>query len=222
LPRALNTGNWLYFAALSKLDDLELPPARACLLTRTAHRCLAQCHEGQALDLTLRIGEVKRGEIATIAHVTSLLKTGALTGFSAFLGATAAGAPEHVSDALRKFGEHVGVGLQMLDDLSGLVSPARLDKGLEDLRGQRVGWGWAWAGEVLDEVTFKHLARQTERGEDLQDVRTRLAALVQELGRERSSEKLRAALTGLEQTLGPSPALNALASELTRLEKSYG
>jgi geranylgeranyl pyrophosphate synthase len=222
IPRALNTGNWLYFVALSRLDQLELSPVRAQLLTRAVHRCLARCHEGQALDLTLRISEVRRSEVAAIAHATSVLKTGALMGLAAFVGAIVAGAPEAIAEELRRFGERMGVGLQMLDDLGSFVAPGRADKGNEDLRGQRVGWAWAWASEVLDELPFKHLARQTARNEDLDEVRTRLALAIEELGRARISETLRAALQELEAALGQSQALDHLTTELTRLEKSYG
>lgn len=222
IARALNTGNWLYFVALSRLDGLELGAARTLALTRSAHRCLVRCHEGQALDLTLRIADVRRSEVPVLVQTTSLLKTGALLGFAALLGAAAAGAEEPALDALRKFGERAGVALQMLDDLSSFVAPARFEKGLEDLRGQRVGWVWAWASESLDPLTFKQLAKQTGRGEELADIRARLALAVERLGRERISQALRAALLDLEQALGPSNALDALGAELSRLEKSYG
>ena len=80
MPRALNVGNWLYFVALSKLDELDFEPVRALSTTRAAHRCFLRCHEGQALDLTLRISELKRAEVSAVARTTSQLKTGALRG----------------------------------------------------------------------------------------------------------------------------------------------
>ncbi len=222
MPRALNIGNWLYFVALSRLDELELEPRTMNQLTRSAHLCLMRCHEGQALDLTLRIGDVKRSEVAAVARTTSLLKTGALMGFAARLGASVAQAAPAQIESLASFGERIGVGLQMLDDLGSFVSPQREHKALEDLAGQRVGWVWAWASEVIDEVSFKQLARQVSRGDELDQARLRLADAVQSLGRERVREALSQALRELETHFDQSPALLALAAEITRLEKSYG
>ncbi len=222
MPRALNIGNWLYFVALSRIDALPLEPAALAALSRAAHLCLMRCHEGQALDLTLRIGELKRHEVPAVAHTTSLLKTGALMGLAARLGASVAHAPNERVQALVQFGERAGVGLQMLDDLGSFASPAREHKALEDLVGQRVSWVWAWASEVLDEVSFKQLARQVSRAENLEHVRARLSEVVESLGRVRVHAALSQALSELEGHVGNTPALQALASEMSRLEKSYG
>ena len=233
MPRALNVGNWLYFVALSKLDELALDPLRTLETHRAAHRCFLRCHEGQALDLTLAIGELKRAEVGSVARTTSQLKTGALMSFAARLGALVADAAPADAETLAQFGEQAGVALQMLDDLGAFVATARQEKALEDLRGQRVNWVWAWAVEGLDEVTYRQLAKQTARGENLLEVRQRLAQAVEPLGRERSRGSLRAALHGLEQALFCSraepPASTAqrsaflgLSAELARLEQSYG
>lgn len=222
MPRALNVGNWLYFVALGKLDELTFDPARALETMRAAHRCFLCCHEGQALDLSLRIGELKRSEVSAVARTTSQLKTGALMSFAARLGALAGDAGPGGVETLARFGEQTGVVLQMLDDLGSFVAPGRQDKALEDLRGQRVNWVWAWAVECVDEVTYKQLTKQTARGENLADVRQRVAQAVEPLGRERIRGALREALHRLEQTFGQRSALLGLSAELSRLEQSYG
>jgi len=222
VPRALNVGNWLYFVALSKLDGVGLDPTHALAATRAAHRCLVRCHEGQALDLTLRIAELKRAEVAGVARTTSELKTGALMGFAARLGALAGGATQEDAEALSRFGESCGVVLQMLDDLGSFVAIERQEKGLEDLRGQRVNWVWAWAVESLDEITYKQLTRQTARGEVLVEVRQRLAQAVEARGRDAIRLSLSDALNRLELRFGERPAFVGLSAELARLKKSYG
>jgi len=221
-PRAINSGNWLYFVALARLDELPLDARRARTLTRAAHECLMRCHEGQALDLALRVDELRRADIAALARITSALKTGALTGFAAALGGTLAGGSAEALDALTQFGQRVGIALQMLDDLSGLVREDRKDKALEDLRGRRVSWGWAWASELLDELSFKQLVRQLAREGELGAVRLRLSESVQAIGREHVARTLDEARCELARAFAPSHAREALHAELSRLEQSYG
>jgi geranylgeranyl pyrophosphate synthase len=222
MPRALNVGNWLYFMALAKLDELPLESARERELTRAAHRCFLRCHEGQALDLTLRVVELKRSEVAAVAHTTSQLKTGALMAFAARLGGLIAAAERQQIDALGSFGERAGIALQMLDDLGAFVASERHGKALEDLRGQRVNWVWAWAAETLDEVTYKQLTRLAGRGENLEELLPKLARAVGPLGRQRTHAALEEAMAGLREAFGPSQALEAFTAELSRLEMSYG
>ncbi|MET0283272.1 MAG: polyprenyl synthetase family protein [Polyangiales bacterium] len=218
-PRALNAGNWLYFEALSRLDTLELPLPRARALDRQAHRCLLRCHEGQALDLSLRVSELRSAELPALVQFVSALKTGALMGFAAELGATAAGADEALVRALAAFGERVGVALQMLDDLGSVACSARAHKGLEDLQGQRPSWVWAWASEALDELAYKQLLKLLERSE-LEELRQRLAPAVEPLGRARVHTALEEAFAALPSA--PWRVVEAMRAELARLENSYG
>lgn len=222
MPRALNIGNWLYFVALSKISELQVDALSELSLSRAANTCFMRCHEGQALDLTLRVAELKRSEVPGVTLATTRLKTGALMSFAARLGASVAGADADAIECLAQFGESAGIALQMLDDLGSFVALDRHHKGIEDLRGQRVSWVWAWASETLDEVTYKQLAKQTARGEALDEVLLRLADSVEALGRERIRTALQVSLRGLSDVFGTSPAYEALRAELTRLEKSYG
>ncbi len=217
--RALNAGNWLYFEALARLDALELPLSQARTLARQAHLCLRRCHEGQALDLALRVTDTKRNELPALCSFVSLLKTGALMGFAAEVGATSAGADEAGVQALALFGERVGVALQMLDDLGSVASEARAHKATEDLQGQRPSWVWAWASEALDELAYKQLLKLLERGE-LDDLRARLALAVEPLARARVHAVLEEAFAALPPA--PRPVIEAMRSELSRLEHSYG
>jgi geranylgeranyl pyrophosphate synthase len=221
-PLALNTGNWLYFVALARLDELPLDASKARELARAAHLCLIRCHEGQALDLSLRVGELRRSELAAVARTTSALKTGALAGFAAQLGGTCAGASSRVLATLHAFGSKIGLALQMLDDLGSFVAAPRHHKALEDLRGERISWIWSWAGETLDELTFKQLVKQLARESEHEQLRARLAETVEPLGRLRVREALDEAERELTTMFAPSYALEAMRAELSRLEKSYG
>jgi geranylgeranyl pyrophosphate synthase len=221
-PKAINTANWLYFVALSRLHELELEPARGFALLRAAHACLIRCHEGQALDIGVRVSELKASELASMAKTTSSLKTGALISFAARLGAEVAHAPERDVQALELFGERIGVALQMLDDLGCFVAEERRAKALEDLALERVNWVWCWARETLDEVTFRKLTRSLARPEEHLSLCERLAEASEALGRERARAAIEEACALLRESFRDRAALEGVLVELARLERSYG
>jgi geranylgeranyl pyrophosphate synthase len=222
VPRALNTGNWLYFVALTKLHALALPSDLAIEVLQAAHVCLARCHEGQALDLGTSIADVKKSEVLALAHTTSRLKTGALFGFACALGGYAAEASPSQRAALAAFGERVGVALQLLDDVGSVVAPERHEKAREDLRARRVSWAWALASEVLDDLSFMKLVRSAARPEEESAVIARLAEVVGEAGRARVRRGVASALDALSADFPPGLVRDQLGAELVRLEKSYG
>lgn len=220
--KAVNIGNWLYFVALSRLHDVELPPTQGWELLRAAHRCLVRCHEGQALDLGLSMAELKASELRAAAQTTSTLKTGALLGFAARLGAELACADSLQVAALERFGEQVGVALQMLDDLSSFTAEERRAKALEDLAGGRVNWIWVWAKESVDELSFRQLTRTLGKPEEHGELCVRLAEASGARGRCAVRAALDEALAELRANFGASAQLDHLTLELKRLEKSYG
>ncbi|HEY6725952.1 MAG TPA: polyprenyl synthetase family protein [Polyangiaceae bacterium] len=225
LPVALNAGNWLYFLAFDLIEQLGLGPHVELGLYRWLSRTLARCHEGQALDLTARMGQLAQREVSALVDTCTRLKTGALMGLSAVVPAVAAGAPARVVGALHDFGEQLGVGLQMLDDLGGLVNEARCHKGHEDLMHGRPTWPWAWLASqlgVTDYARLQRLARQVE-SRDLhpellaKEMRVHLGA-----GSSRFAEAhLAAAHERLLEDLPNPHGLQDLARELRRLLGSY-
>jgi hypothetical protein len=52
----------------------------------------ARCHEGQALDVGVRVSSVQQGEVAGFARAISERKAGGLSGLNASLAAICAGA----------------------------------------------------------------------------------------------------------------------------------
>jgi len=226
LPRALNAGNFLYFWALELLSRLELPPITELSLHRAFSRTLLACHQGQALDLSVKSPLLEQRDVAATVSTVTELKTGKLCELAAHLGAVAAGTTQARAQAIALFGRELGVGLQMLDDSSGIVSGRRADKGAEDLRTGRPTWPWAWAAETLDTRAYaqlQSLGRAVMSGAEApESLAPLLAHGVSKLGRSEAHARLESALARLKDGAFDPRALSELEHEIARLEKSYG
>ncbi|MCE9574725.1 MAG: polyprenyl synthetase family protein [Deltaproteobacteria bacterium] len=225
-PLAINTGSWMYFWALAELGEAGLPPAVELAVHRAAITTLARCHQGQALDLATRIGDVDAQDVTAVVDATTRLKTGTLCQFAAELGARAAGAEPARQAAIGGFGMAMGKALQMLDDLGSLTAPSRREKGREDLRGGRPTWPWAWLAEAGAPFAWARLVAMSRAvaagGSDVDALADELADEVEELGRQRVRAALDAAITNLRDAVGPGPAVDALDDDLRAMEASYG
>lgn len=225
VPLAINTGSWMYFWALGELAGLALPPARELAAHRAACTALVRCHQGQALDLATRIADLAPGDVAAVVVATTRLKTGALCRLAAELGAIAAGAPEAIVGATGRFGEAIGGGLQMLDDLGALTSPARRAKAREDLCGGRPTWPWAWLAQHHP-FAWSRLAAAARRvadgAGDPDALADALAGTVAGTGRAAIRATLDAGLDALVGAVGASSTTQRIAAELARMEASYG
>src|SRR5690606_18885540 len=226
MPLALNTGNWLYFATLALVPRLGLSPATELAITRRAVATLLRCHQGQALDLAVRVGDLAQSELPGVVAASTRLKTGVLMEFAAMLGATAAGAPEEKVAALGRFGLGLGLGLQMLDDLSNLESDREGPKQHEDLRLGRPTWPWAWLARELAPERFgplAALAREVEHGRaEASQLALAMRVALGRRGREHAHGHLHDALTQLAAVVGPARGLTTLSKEIARMEESYG
>lgn len=222
VPLAINTGSWMYFWALAELA--EIAPQALALAAQT----LVRCHQGQALDLAVRIADLDVHDVPAVVAATTRLKTGALCTFAAQLGAMAAGASAETGEAIGRFASAMGTGLQMLDDLGSLASPARREKGREDLRAGRPTWPWAWVAEQGPFAWSRFASMErTIAAEHASDARVDeladgLAAATSDIGRARVKSLLSAALADLRACVGAGPALDTIAAELRRMEASYG
>jgi geranylgeranyl pyrophosphate synthase len=163
IPRALNAGNYMYFWALELLSEVALPPAASRALLRRANRTMLDCHRGQALDLGLVVGGLRRESLVDAATEISSLKTGALMALGAYAGVVAAGADAAQEAAAERFGMRLGIALQKLDDLGNLTSRHAPGKRFEDLRAGRITWAWAWAAEALGARDFAELEARARR-----------------------------------------------------------
>lgn len=225
LPLALNAGNWLYFWPLSLIARMGFP----CRVERELHRravdAVRRCHEGQALDLAARVGDLHPSDFLPVARTISGWKTGSLMALAAELGAVAAEAEPDIISALAAFGERLGVGLQMQNDLSELTGAAGPLKHPEDLLHGRVTWPWAWAAGRLPAARFDALQACGARlvagsGDAAALAGDLLSALGDDPGRP-VREWLATAFADLAAAVPGCTALDDLHAEVTRLERKY-
>jgi len=225
LQRALNAGNWLYFWPGVLAERLEVPPDTLLAIYQRMHLTMLRCHHGQALDLALRVSELRQEQIPGVVACMTRLKTGCLLEFSAELGALLAGAPPESVAAHGRFGGELGVALQMLDDWSGVVSRKRREKAREDFVHARPTWAWAWVAQECKEADFAALqtqARHVAAGDaSWEALRHALARRVGSACPPRIRELLGAAQLRLQPHVRNASALDALREEIARLENSY-
>lgn len=160
VPRAINSGTWLYFWAFERLERLEMPNSARLLAHRLVTKVLGECHYGQALDLSLNLRETAAETLGDVASACSELKTGSLVGLSAALGALLGGATEDEVRAFQGYGRRMGTALQMLDDVSGLLDASKLNKAEEDLRLGRITWPWVWIAASANEQQWAALLQE--------------------------------------------------------------
>lgn len=224
LGRALNTGNWLYFAALHHISLVDTSETIRASLQQRAIHALMRCHAGQALDLSARVDQLTQGQVAAVVAANTALKTGALMALAAELGATAAGAQAETISAVARFGAALGEGLQMLDDAGSVLSERRRDKALEDLSGAHPTWVWAWLAGDLDAFTWARLLQLLRHIDQAEVAGSLLAELRQRTvhtGRTRPAHHLAAAFAQLRTSVGESNTLQHVEAELERLKVSY-
>jgi geranylgeranyl pyrophosphate synthase len=229
IPKALNAGNWMYFLAVRQIEELDLSSDATLALYRLVNRTLLDCHRGQALDLSLRVGEVLQSEVPTLVAETSLLKTGALAALACALGVLVAGGTDNHVVAMDRFGRELGLALQQLDDLGNLAAKGPAAKRHEDLRNGRLTWPWAWAAELLDPLAYKNLemaARSlsvTGMGAR-PNTRALAEALLRVAGPHRRHfivQRLRGQLSELATLFPVSGESNRLREQIRTLEESY-
>jgi len=225
VPLAINTGSWMYFWAQGELAALGLAPALELEAHRATITALVRCHQGQALDLSVRIADIDVAEVPAVVAATTRLKTAALCRLAAELGAIAAAAAPVHKQAIGRFGEAMGTSLQMLDDLGSLTSPRRRAKGLEDLVAGRPTWPWAWLAQHRSFAWSRCAAMGRAVAEGSGDADELIAVLIEEIaaiGRSEVRGTLDAAHSGLEATFGASPIVEHVFGDLAAMEHSFG
>ncbi len=226
LPTALNAANWLYFAAMELVGMLPLDERRALHALQRTNALLLRCHEGQALDVGVRVSTLRQEEVEGIAHAIAERKTGGLAALGTTLAAICAHAPPHTERALEEFGGSIGVALQLLDDAGAVCCDDRCAKGEEDLRNGRATWAWALAAREADAATYRmlrRLARDVEQGTgDPAALRGALRPFVAGAWRSAARAVLRDALARLRAVVGECRAVHEAAAIAHALEHSYG
>jgi geranylgeranyl diphosphate synthase type I len=221
---ALNAGNWLYFWPFRLLESAPLAPEIRAAAHRLVTRVLLECHYGQSLDLSVRLADLEVAEIPGVVRAITELKTGSLVGLAAGLGALASGADERFVGAATRFGRELGTALQMLDDLSGVMTEKRRHKGIEDVALGRPTWPWAWLATTMERDAFAELqqmSRAVHEGHAPEPLARELGRLVAPQGKRRVHAHVEHAFARLSSAVTHPPALSALRLELERLERSY-
>jgi geranylgeranyl pyrophosphate synthase len=145
MPLALNAGNWLYFWPFQILREIAVPQHQLQQIYESYHRTLLRAHFGQAIDLGAHIDSVAQDQVAALCMAAMRLKTGALMGFAASLGAALTGIPLSILSIVEDFGTDLGVALQMFDDLGNAIGQCEPAKRYEDLMLSHPSWVWACA-----------------------------------------------------------------------------
>jgi geranylgeranyl diphosphate synthase type I len=118
--QAINAGDALFAAAhlmLNSSGATGLDAATILILSDELHRTTLRIVEGQVLDL----GFEERTDVAAAEYLTMIGgKTAAIVRYACFAGATVAGANAATVDRLSGFGQALGVGFQIRDDLLGV------------------------------------------------------------------------------------------------------
>lgn len=226
VPLALNAGNWLYFWPGVVLARAEFDARTKVELRGAIDRAVLRCHYGQALDLSVRVPELRQREVRDVVYGTTRLKTGSLMELAAELGALAAGATEATTRALACLGRDIGVGLQMLDDLTSITSSRRRHKAREDLVGGRPTWVWVWLAEQVDDLRYQRVRAAAEAvvsGEgDPQPLAEQLSELVAERGRASVRRHLATTLRAVRSAVGEHKSISELEGEVAELERYDG
>jgi geranylgeranyl pyrophosphate synthase len=89
------------------------------------------------------------------------LKTGALMGFAALLGAAITGLPKSLLPIFEHFGCNLGMALQMFDDLGNVIGRCEPAKRFEDLTLGRPSWIWASAAAIGTATEYRKFVAAT-------------------------------------------------------------
>ncbi len=119
VPQAMNAGvavQAMVTVAATQASTAGLPPERALAAAEELGLCTLRLCEGQFQDLSFQAGS--RPSIDDYMRMCGA-KTASLLGSSAYLGALAAGRDD-VAEAARRLGYHLGMYLQIEDDVAGI------------------------------------------------------------------------------------------------------
>jgi geranylgeranyl pyrophosphate synthase len=241
LAPALNIGNWLYFVSAHMIERLDCRPETRANIYAQLNRVMLRCHQGQAIDVSCQVTRYTRSEIPLHTETSTKLKTGVLVGFAIQLGALALEVDEDHAQSLYRFGEKIGLALQMYDDLSGFLNDTKWHKGCEDISRQRLTWVWSWIAQnpALDDQTFNEIMDELkslslEQGskpitsEEKADEWTQKALALRaqcrpllEDAEAHIHQVISDALTRLSSELRSDNACKAAYSALHRLKQSY-
>lgn len=175
MPIALNAGNWLYFWPFDLFKEVAATQDQLLHIYESCHRTLLRAHFGQAIDLGTKISCLNQEQVTELCMASMRLKTGALMGFAALLGAAVAGTSNALLPILDGFGRDLGVALQMFDDLGNVIGKCEPAKRYEDLMLSRPSWVWASAARNSTAVDYEKFLTAVSRLPDNAELETWLS-----------------------------------------------
>ncbi|WP_354639174.1 polyprenyl synthetase family protein [Kitasatospora camelliae] len=184
-------------------DATAADAARAVRLITTSTRKLI---DGQALDVSF-----EQRDVVTVEECLEMEggKTGALLAASAAIGAVLAGADDRVSDALQRYGYHLGLAFQAVDDLLGIWGATEVTgkPHWSDLQSRKKSLPVCAAlaeGGAASRKLAAQLADPHGRGVESEEVLAARAALIEEAGgrdwtQEEARRQYQTALAALDE-----------------------
>ncbi len=169
VPSALCAGNWLYFWPLRLIRDAGLAKDVEYRIVGIYCDAVEKAHYGQAVDLSIRIDDLRQEDVPGLVEGVAVLKTGAVTELAISVGGVLAGAGDERVAAMARFGCSFGIALQDLDDLGNLLGQVEPEKRHEDLLMAKPSGVWAHAARTCgadDYRTFVEAVRTLRRGDD--------------------------------------------------------
>lgn len=118
---AINSGSWLYYHAFSVIDAFPSADSLKLTLYRVVSRELRRLHLGQAMDISWHRDSSfvpVRAEYEAMVG----LKTGTLARLAAEVGMLVGGKTEGEAGDFGDLAAKIGVGFQVLDDVTNLTS----------------------------------------------------------------------------------------------------
>jgi geranylgeranyl pyrophosphate synthase len=152
---------------MSMIPKMNLRPETELEIYRLSHDALLSGHLGQALDIGWQADSLDKDQVQDLSLGAMELKTGALMGLAAELGALIGGASTGIRSALKTFGVQFGSNLQKFNDLKEFSSAYH---GIShDLLLGRPGWVWAHAARVLPACEYSHFRAEVIRLRELKN-----------------------------------------------------
>jgi geranylgeranyl diphosphate synthase type I len=137
--QAINIGDAIYtlaHIATYRSLELNLNPTVVLLIREILDQACLKLTQGQFLDLDFETQQA----VSQDAYFKMIEgKTSALISSAPWIGAIVAQSPEETSDAYRRYGYHLGMAFQILDDILGVWGDPHLTgkPAGEDLRNQK-------------------------------------------------------------------------------------
>ena len=118
---ALNAGSWLYFEAASCIEKLHAPAELKNTLYSLYLTELRRLHLGQAMDI---LWHRNPALVPTVEEYTAMVrnKTGTLARMAVKTGIIAGSGSAEEAERAGKIAEDIGVGFQIIDDVTNLTT----------------------------------------------------------------------------------------------------